>query len=84
MALLNDQVRQQVRERLAGMQEPVTLVVFTQGEGSALECETCADTRALVEEVAALSDKLASRCAISSPMQRWPKPTGSTRSPPSP
>lgn len=59
MGLLNDQVRQQVRERLAGLKEPVTMIVFTQGEGAVLECETCADTRALVEEVAALSDKLA-------------------------
>jgi glutaredoxin-like protein len=58
MALLNDEIRTQVREMLAALDAPVRLVVFTQGEGGALECEMCADTRALVSEVAALSPRL--------------------------
>lgn len=58
MALLNAQTERQVRAALAGLQAPVTLTLFTQGEGGALECEYCVETRQLVEEVAALSDKV--------------------------
>lgn len=58
MAILNDNIKNQVREMLADLPAPVRLVVFTQGEGGALECEMCAETRELVEEVAALSDKV--------------------------
>ena len=54
MALLNDQIRNDVREMLTGLEQPVTLKVFTQS----FECEYCKETRELVEEVAALSDKL--------------------------
>ncbi|HVC19252.1 MAG TPA: thioredoxin family protein [Vicinamibacterales bacterium] len=58
MALLNAQAERQVRAALAGLETPVTLVLFTQGEGGALECEYCVETRHLAEEVAALSDKV--------------------------
>ncbi|GIK71335.1 MAG: glutaredoxin [Chloroflexota bacterium] len=58
MAILNDDIKNQVREVLADLSAPVKLVVFTQGEGGALECAMCAETRELVEEVAALSDKV--------------------------
>jgi glutaredoxin-like protein len=58
MGLLNEDIQAQVRELFDGLDAPVRLVVFTQGEGGALECEMCADTRALVAEVAALSPKL--------------------------
>lgn len=58
MAILNDDIQGQVREALADLQAPVKLVVFTQGEGGAVECQMCAETRALIEEVAALSDKV--------------------------
>jgi glutaredoxin-like protein len=58
MAILNDDIKQQVREALAELDAPVKLVVFTQGEGGAVECQMCAETRALIEEVAALSDKV--------------------------
>ena len=34
------------------------MVMFTQGDGGALECEFCGQTRELVQEVAALSDKV--------------------------
>ena len=54
MALLNDQIRKDVREMLANVTSPVTLKVFTQ----MFECDYCKETRELVEEVAALSDKL--------------------------
>lgn len=54
MALLNDAIRKEVRQALADLQDPVTLKVFTQ----AFECQYCKETRELVEEVAALSDKL--------------------------
>lgn len=52
--LLNDTIRQQVRDALAGMKEPVQLLFF----GSQQNCPACGETRQLVEEVSALSDKL--------------------------
>ena len=58
MGLLNDDIRKQVSELLAAMDSPVKLVVFTQGEGGALECDMCTETRGLIEEVATLSPKL--------------------------
>jgi len=63
MTLLNDGIKKQVHKALAGLEQPVKLVMFTQGESRileppTLECQMCADTRQLVEEVAELSDKL--------------------------
>jgi glutaredoxin-like protein len=52
--LLNDTIRQQVRDALAGMKEPVQILFF----GSQQNCPACSETRQLVEEVSALSDKL--------------------------
>ncbi len=54
MALLNDKIRNDVRTILTEVKNPVTFKVFTQ----AFECQYCEETRELVEEVAALSDKL--------------------------
>jgi glutaredoxin-like protein len=54
MALLNEQIRKEVRSALADVANPVTFKVFTQ----AFECQYCKETRELVEEVAALSDKV--------------------------
>ncbi len=54
MSLLNDEVREQVREALADLVGPVRLVMFTQES----ECDFCTETRQLVEEVAELSDQL--------------------------
>lgn len=51
---LNDNVKGQVREALAQMQHPVQVLFF----GSKENCDYCNDTRQLVEEVCALSDKL--------------------------
>lgn len=58
MSMLNDDVRKQIRAAFADLSGPVKLVLFTQGEGGALECAYCAETRQLLEEVVALSDKL--------------------------
>lgn len=61
MTLLNDDIRRQLRDAFADLQEPVKLVLFTQGEsgpGPALECDYCAETRQLVEELVALSGQL--------------------------
>jgi glutaredoxin-like protein len=58
MAMLNAEIQGQVRDLFGGLAAPVKLVVFTQGEGGALECEMCRETRELLDEVAALSDKL--------------------------
>jgi glutaredoxin-like protein len=54
MPLLSTKIQADVSKALEGMAGPVKLVVFTQ-TAPALECEMCAETRALVEEVAALA-----------------------------
>jgi glutaredoxin-like protein len=54
MALLNEQIRKDVQSALADVQHPVIFKVFTQE----IECQYCKETRELVEEVAALSDKV--------------------------
>jgi glutaredoxin-like protein len=54
MPLIGEKEQGQIREALAGMTNPVKLVMFTQE----VECQYCAQTRQLVEEVGALSDKL--------------------------
>ncbi len=58
MALLDERTRKQVRTALADLKEPITLVMFTQGVGGALECAFCGETRQLVEEIAKLSDRI--------------------------
>src|SRR5512141_1739761 len=58
MPLLDDRVRKQVEQALAGLERPVRMVMFTQAEGGALECQYCSETRELAQEVASLSDKL--------------------------
>ena len=54
MPLLSTKIQADVRKALEGMAAPVKLVMFTQA-AQALECEMCAETRALVEEIAALA-----------------------------
>ena len=54
MPLLNDEIAGQVKEQLADLTGPVQMIMFTQE----FECEYCAETRQLVEEVAELSDQL--------------------------
>jgi glutaredoxin-like protein len=58
MSLLNESIQSQVRQMLEKIEAPVKLLMFTQGEGGALECDMCADTRQLITEIADLSDKL--------------------------
>jgi len=50
--MLPDDVRDQVRETLADLENPVHLVLFTQ----TLECMYCRENRQLMEDVASLSD----------------------------
>jgi len=54
MSILNDDIRQQVRDEFANLSSPVKLVVFTQE----MECQYCSETRTLIEEVADLSDQI--------------------------
>jgi glutaredoxin-like protein len=58
MSLLDDRTRGQVQSALAGLTEPVKLLVFTQGEGGAIECTFCEETRHIAEELSALSEKI--------------------------
>ncbi len=54
MPLLDDNIREQVAAELAGLKNPVRLLMFTQ----AYECQYCGETRQLCEEVADLSDQI--------------------------
>lgn len=53
--LLNDDIAQKVRDVFSQLKEPVQVLFFGQKEN----CQYCDDTRQLMEEVTALSDKLA-------------------------
>ena len=52
--LLNEQIREQIKEVFTGLQKPVQVLFFTSAEG----CDYCPDTQQLLEEVTALSDLL--------------------------
>jgi glutaredoxin-like protein len=54
MALLNEEIRGQLREEFAGLSSGVKLVLFTQKD----DCQYCAETQQLTEELADLSDKI--------------------------
>jgi glutaredoxin-like protein len=54
MSLLNEEVKEQVKQQLADLAGPVRLVMFTQD----FECQYCAETRQLVEEVGELSEQI--------------------------
>ncbi len=54
MPLLNDEIAGQVKEQLDDLAGPVQMMMFTQE----FECQFCAETRQLVEEVADLSNQL--------------------------
>lgn len=50
MALLSDSLQRQLREVLTALPHPVTVVVFDRDQ-----CESCAETRQLIEELASIS-----------------------------
>lgn len=54
MALLNAEIRKDVKAALADVKQPVVFKVFTQE----IECQYCKETRELVQEVSALSDNV--------------------------
>lgn len=54
MSLLSDRDREAVRGMLAAVKSPVTLLFFTQAIG----CEGCDAARQILDEVAALSDRV--------------------------
>jgi len=54
MSLLRDEDRRQIRKEFESLTEPVKLIVFTQEH----ECQYCAETRQIAEEVATLSDRI--------------------------
>jgi len=58
MPLLDDSTRNEVQKILEEMDQPVRLVMFTQGHGGVPECRTCSEDRELAEEVASLSGKI--------------------------
>jgi glutaredoxin-like protein len=52
--MLDDKIKQEVSKILANMVKPVTLKLFTQGN----ECGYCKETHELLNELAAINDKL--------------------------
>lgn len=54
MGLLKEEDRRHLEQQFASLHDPVKLVVFTQK----IECQYCAETRAIAEEVAELSSKI--------------------------
>jgi len=55
MPLISAKDAEQLRQEFdAQLESPVKLIMFTQ----TVECQYCAETRQIVEEVAALSDKV--------------------------
>ena len=55
MALISEKDAEILRKEFAGrMVEPVKIVMFTQET----ECQFCAETRQIVEEIASLSDRI--------------------------
>ena len=52
--LLNEQTISQIKEAFGQMKEPVQILFF----GSTENCDYCADARQLLEEVAAIDDRL--------------------------
>jgi len=54
MPLISERDREQIRRLFEQLESPVSLVMFTQET----ECEYCAETRQLVEEIAELSPKV--------------------------
>ncbi|MBN2553381.1 MAG: hypothetical protein JXB06_11465, partial [Spirochaetales bacterium] len=54
MAMIGEKDKKAVGDRLAKLTGAVKLVMFTQE----FECQFCKETRELLEEVAALSDKI--------------------------
>jgi glutaredoxin-like protein len=54
MPLLKDKDREYLIQEFAELEQPVTLVVFTQE----FECQYCRETRQIAEELAELSDKV--------------------------
>jgi alkyl hydroperoxide reductase subunit AhpF len=59
MALLSDEITAELREAFSGLENPVRLVVFSQALADPLSEEV----RRLVEELAALDDKLSAESA---------------------
>ena len=57
MALLKDEMQNEVKEKFKKLSGPVRLVNFTQK----LECHHCEDTRRLIEEIASFSPKISSK-----------------------
>ena len=62
MAFLSSESQSEIRKIFADLSGDVRLLFFTQRDSPLIipgqDCPTCKDTRALLEEVVALSDKL--------------------------
>lgn len=55
MGIINEEQREQLKERFKELDGDVKIIVFTQEN----ECQYCEETKQLMEDVASLSDKIA-------------------------
>lgn len=61
MPLLDEKIRKEVEETFKNLKDPVKLIVFTRDDSVAVpgvDCQTCKDNQRLIDEIAALSDKI--------------------------
>lgn len=54
--LLNENIKKQIQELFANLQNPVALLFFETSKPE--DCQYCADTRQMLEEVSALSETI--------------------------
>jgi len=83
MAVIQDKDRENIKKKLdKELEGDVKLIMFTQEN----ECQFCADTRGMVEELAGMSAKIEAeihdfiKSMILSRMKNWQSPTGLRRS----
>jgi glutaredoxin-like protein len=61
MPLLDEKIRKEVEETFKNLKDPVKLIVFTRDDSitvPGVDCQTCRDNQRLIDEIAALSDKI--------------------------
>jgi glutaredoxin-like protein len=56
MSFLNASLQKQLRDVFGALPRPVTLLVFVRANDREAPCETCQETRELVEELASISE----------------------------
>ena len=61
MPLLDEKIQKEVASSFENLKNPVKLIVFTRDDSitvPGVTCQTCRDNQRLIDEIAALSDKI--------------------------